>query len=491
MDERAEIDEEVAVDNGSNNGDVANSAVVADRSECSSTGCARREKRQRELLNDEKFNEFAKRIKQQYDMYNDEDHLFWKISRYAYELRNKSVTMSAERMEQHLTIIRERVRSHPEEVRAKTEKHRFDKFLLHVAVRYPRNFPIDLFDELIRAFPAAVSTHINEGISPLGLLVGKHDEICPESNSGKMARLLLERMITPPSSEIANAMNILPCDIVKRHVLPYLGDPVAQLDSFGSNLLARLLGRRRKHNFMADDMIHRILDAVPISANPAPPMPGQGPPKGLLPLHMACVYECPVDIIQKLIEAYPGALHAESIIGRTALHICAEGDHSMIRHVIQSDPTVLSIQDEAGKTPLHIICAKGEPSVIRHAIQSNPGALSIQDEAGRTPLNCAFANVFGGRPCKIDAACIRLISQLNPQSLAIPDLLIGDLPLHTACVRSHFGHYDLSVDGFAALVDGYRDAITTINLNGTTPREYIEPGWHPQTEQILQIFDSV
>lgn len=322
--------------------------------------------------------------------------------------------MCTRKKQKALTEIRQRIKSHPEEANKTSDM--YDRFktnipkyfvgltdlypsVLHMVVcQLPLKFPIEVIDELIRAFPAAVSCRSKVFPTPLGLLFRKDDEdLSCDSHTGQLARLLMRRMITPPSTEIANGIPSVPADIVERNIFPYLGDPLTQLDSDGCSILMRLLHHRWGLNFTADDMIHHILDVVPKSASPIPSFPKQQPLEGLFPIHVACLKRCSIDIIRKLITAYPGALTIKAARGVS--------------------------------TPLHIICSDGEAfELIRLLIESGPGALSMIDKSGLTPLHYALSHLTF-----IDASCIRLITRLNPQAFEIPEQKHGNLPLHFAC----------------------------------------------------------
>lgn len=394
------------------------------------------------------------------------DHLIWKLLMFEQE----SPDVCTRKEAKALAEIRQRIKSHPEEANKTSDLFGrclrnapkallecFDRLpsILHIVVHRAQTFPIEIVDELIRAFPAAVSCQSKTFSTPLGLLFGESDDsLAYDSHTGQLARLLMERMITPSSTEIANAIPRLPADIVERHVFPYLGDPLAQLETYGSSALMVLLARRKKFNSAADDMIHRILDIVPRSASPIPSFPGQQPFDGLFPLHFASLIKCPFDIIQKLIRAYPGALTVKGASG--------------------------------GLTPLHMVCNRRKVlEVIRLLIESGPEALSMISDDGFTPLHCALAH----RYCDIDASCIRLITRLNPQALEIPEPLHGDLPLHLAC--KYFEGDRIDVDALAALANGYRDAVSTTNRDELTPRQMIQNGQHPDKEDIVRMLDSL
>ena len=113
------------------------------------------------------------------------------------------------------------------------------------------DFFIQIFNDLIQAFPAAVSSQwLKESeliITPLGLLLETHGEIDPESHVGKVARLLMERMITPSSDAITNAIKFLFAAIVAGHVKTFLGDPLSELDLHGHTILSHLLRKRREN----------------------------------------------------------------------------------------------------------------------------------------------------------------------------------------------------------------------------------------------------
>lgn len=49
----------------------------------------------------------------------------------------------------------------------------------------------------------------------------------------------------------------------------------------------------------------------------------------------------------------------------------------------------------------------------------------------------------------------------------------------------------MDIETITALANGYRDAISTANRYGLTPRHVIESSQHPKKEECLHLFDSI
>jgi hypothetical protein len=131
---------------------------------------------------------------------------------------------------------------------------------------------------------------------------------------------------------------------------------------------------------------------------------------GSLLLHSACRWLCAwnwagnpeaLRVIQRMIDAYPGALQVKDREGETpilaALRVggggigwlplseaCLEG----VRLLLDADPSALKVGDSWDRLPLHW-AASGPPSVVQRMIDAYPDALLARDRFGRTPLGHA------------------------------------------------------------------------------------------------------
>ena len=74
-----------------------------------------------------------------------------------------------------------------------------------------------------------------------------------------------------------------------------------------------------------------------------------------LPLHVAAQNGCSVEVFEKLIEAYPGAVSEKNDDGDLAIHIAAanEASEEVMLAIIEADPDVCKQADMGGELPLH------------------------------------------------------------------------------------------------------------------------------------------
>mmetsp|Transcript_6828 Transcript_6828/g.10018 ORF Transcript_6828/g.10018 Transcript_6828/m.10018 type:complete len:375 (-) Transcript_6828:403-1527(-) len=368
--------------------------------------------------------------------------------------------------------IMERVKSHPEEAMMSADdddshslmlkKHimnmKFSNCLpLHILVTIHFNVSIEVFQSVIQAFPAAVSLRRGPGEqTPLGILWDKHRQqkipfADQKSHTGKLSRLLLKRMITPSADAIAIACS-LPVDLVRKHVMPYLGDPLTMPEVKGFTLLHKMVAS--SENMVPSDVISNLLDVVPAMASCGAICEEY---LGYLPLHSACSGKGNrprLNIIRKLIDIYPEALTTKA----------------WVKNI----------------TPLHNACkAVQSVEIIETLIEAGSGALLMGDYGNRTPI-------FWALSFRRDYAMLLALS--CPEALSIPsDSDYLNLPLHVVCSRHNnpvIGRNYACTDMILFIYHQFPDAVTIHNAQGFTPREIVERGNHPEKMRILRVFDN-
>lgn len=67
-----------------------------------------------------------------------------------------------------------------------------------------------------------------------------------------------------------------------------------------------------------------------------------------------------------------------------------EGRVERLRKLIENDPQVLALRDDAGRTPLHAAAAAGNEKVAAMLLERK-AAVDARDGEGMTPLQCAAA----------------------------------------------------------------------------------------------------
>jgi len=126
---------------------------------------------------------------------------------------------------------------------------------------------------------------------------------------------------------------------------------------------------------------------------------------GLTALHWSCVFQCPLSIVQFLVETWPPALSLEDGDGRTPLHHACrpEGRVDVVAYLLEQSSNkqstnnnnntankLVTLRDHRGKTPLHCACAELVPTqMVQLLLQANPAAAKIRTREGLTPLQHA------------------------------------------------------------------------------------------------------
>ena len=130
------------------------------------------------------------------------------------------------------------------------------------------------------------------------------------------------------------------------------------------------------------------------------------------PLHHACRLQPPLDVVHKISQSFSGSLDEIDGDGRFPLHIATRWGASarVIQFLIKVRPKAASIQDNFGKTPLHLTCKSyrsnfspsyegSRPLTFKESMflvvlaldQIAPDVVSLEDEDGATALDHAFS----------------------------------------------------------------------------------------------------
>lgn len=175
--------------------------------------------------------------------------------------------------------------------------------------------------------------------------------------------------------------------------------------------------------------------------------------RGSLPLHTALSHQAKLNIIQYLVDQYPGAVkERESKNNRLPLHIAIE--HFAALNVIKflvskykealnkADYDIISIVEEEGwlvhkgkythdikcGLPLHAACKRrGSLQLIHFLVCQYPNAVSTKNRAGWLPLHYACA--YGAQPIVIEY----LITCCPDSLLERTNFMTTEYPTHLAC----------------------------------------------------------
>lgn len=116
--------------------------------------------------------------------------------------------------------------------------------------------------------------------------------------------------------------------------------------------------------------------------------------KKRLPLHLAAMIKTPVENIMLLIKEYHKGLAAVDCGGMTPLHLAcnrSDPDPAIIELLTSKYVKACLMTDNKGATPLHLAVARGVPmSVLEILLTAEDQAIQVQDMAGNLPLHQAL-----------------------------------------------------------------------------------------------------
>jgi hypothetical protein len=109
----------------------------------------------------------------------------------------------------------------------------------------------------------------------------------------------------------------------------------------------------------------------------------------ILPIHLACLLCAPVEVISKLIEAYPDGISAKQECGLYPLHLACQQNLclSTIACLLESFPDAAIIQDEFGRLPIHHACVNEVSfQTLEYLLRTYPELRNMKDYNGHTAL---------------------------------------------------------------------------------------------------------
>ena len=114
---------------------------------------------------------------------------------------------------------------------------------------------------------------------------------------------------------------------------------------------------------------------------------------GCLPLHIAASQpSIPLEVLEKIIQAFPGACEVQSEKGYTPLHFAVEAGIPTpnVKVLIKGSPRALKLKDSKGQIPLHV-AAYNNASVtsIRLLIFIYPDSIDVENARGETARKVA------------------------------------------------------------------------------------------------------
>jgi len=172
--------------------------------------------------------------------------------------------------------------------------------------------------------------------------------------------------------------------------------------------------------------------------------------KGMLPLHLACIYcSDKFEIIEIILRSYPEALLLP-VNGKVKIN---------------------------GSCPLHLLVSNN-PSIasVKLLIDKQPDILVQGDSHGATPLSVALRN-------RAKFHIVQYLINMNKSVLFFSDKRMN-VPLHVAC---SWGPYSLNV--IKILVEESRDTLFFVNADGKTPLDLAQ-SFSTQSDEIIDYLQN-
>jgi ankyrin repeat protein len=178
------------------------------------------------------------------------------------------------------------------------------------------------------------------------------------------------------------------------------------------------------------------------------------------PLHLACEYQAKPETVDVLCSKCPQAAREVDRGGRTPLNCACSVDipsAQVVEILTKVYPEAGSISGTDGKTPLLNAIDRGaDINVLRDLIVSHPQSASVCDRDGSTPLHLAVASSSIGKPI------IKGLIRAHNEALRAKDNK-GRIPLHVAVERNP------SLDLIKTLVKKYPRSLEIPNSQGELP----------------------
>lgn len=114
---------------------------------------------------------------------------------------------------------------------------------------------------------------------------------------------------------------------------------------------------------------------------------------GCTPLHKACWYNFPLDIIKSMCHLDPTlSTKRSSTDGSTPLHrACARASEDVVNFILATGTHAVSIPNRQNRLPLHdVIDGRRSPKLIKNILLTYPTAIYYVDRYKRTPLKHFF-----------------------------------------------------------------------------------------------------
>lgn len=109
-------------------------------------------------------------------------------------------------------------------------------------------------------------------------------------------------------------------------------------------------------------------------------------------LHIACVKNAPLDIVERIVRLNPVLTIQQSYFGWNPLHYaCAHASEKVIRLLVSMEPDAARARNSRGCLPLHVaITHKRSPSIVWNLIRAHPRDVHNNPRFAKNPLQLFF-----------------------------------------------------------------------------------------------------
>jgi len=116
---------------------------------------------------------------------------------------------------------------------------------------------------------------------------------------------------------------------------------------------------------------------------------------GALPFHVACRTPAPVEILDLLLQEFPGALHIADHNNPLPIHCACQADSvslSVLQFLLERAPASVRAHDNTGSLPLHWLCGSKTflEETVMLLLKAYDGSVSVRRNNGDLPLMVAY-----------------------------------------------------------------------------------------------------
>lgn len=149
----------------------------------------------------------------------------------------------------------------------------------------------------------------------------------------------------------------------------------------------------------------------------------------VLPIHVACSLNAPLEVIRAIVEAHPMCVQAtESAFKRLPLHVACQyaARTEVIQYLVDEYVAGTLKADILGRLPIHYACSNGASlDVVKALLHANSSTTLYSDLNGWAPLHVAVH--FGA-----ETAVVKELLDVSPRSIVNMTTKKGNDAIHLA-----------------------------------------------------------